>query len=122
MVAAVLITIIIFQHFSINVLSVCTLSHVRNYFLTGTLPPEGIVCPVLMPPSPPVNKEDSSSDVQEGLVVGGSRGKEMVFETVKGFGGSHESEMATIMRDEKFKEAVVELSKVWRFSNMPLSG
>lgn len=37
-------------HASVNGPSSCTISHLKEYFLSGTLPPEGTVCPVDLPP------------------------------------------------------------------------
>ncbi len=34
------------QHSSMSAPSTCTAGHVREYFLNGTLPAEGVVCPV----------------------------------------------------------------------------
>ncbi|PFH44820.1 hypothetical protein AMATHDRAFT_78126 [Amanita thiersii Skay4041] len=39
-------------HTSLGGPSACTVKYVREYFLNGTLPPEGTVCPALGPPIP----------------------------------------------------------------------
>ncbi|EKM82169.1 hypothetical protein AGABI1DRAFT_112269 [Agaricus bisporus var. burnettii JB137-S8] len=112
-------------HCSINSPSICTQAHVQNYFLTGTLPAEGTICPVIMPPFPPASSEDNYNDVNEGVVVGDSREKEMVFDAgekkAENFGSGDASEILMMM-DEKMKDVVVELSKAWKPFNRPLFG
>lgn len=115
----------IFQHCSINSPSICTQAYVQNYFLTGTLPAEGTICPVIMPPFPPASSEDNYNDVNEGVVVGDSREKEMVFDAgekkAENLGSDGASEILMMM-DEKMKDVVVELSKAWKPFNRPLLG
>lgn len=105
----------------------CTQSHIQMYFRTGTLPPEGTVCPVIMPPFPIEVLEENYEDVNEGVVVGDSREKEMVFDVggklkeTEGGGGGGESEMVMMM-EEEMKDAVIELSKGWKPLNRPFLG
>ncbi|KAJ3567549.1 hypothetical protein NP233_g6295 [Leucocoprinus birnbaumii] len=55
-------------HCSINAPSVCTMAHVREYFLTGKLPPEGTVCPVDSSPFPDVELASGSEGNTEHVV------------------------------------------------------
>jgi len=45
-------------HCSLSGPSVCTHSYVREYFVSGTLPPEGMVCPVISSPFPGLDLRD----------------------------------------------------------------
>ncbi|KAJ7635081.1 TAP-like protein-domain-containing protein [Roridomyces roridus] len=54
-------------HCSVSAPSICTQKYVREYFINGTLPPLGTVCPVIGSPFPPINPgvdADSDSDAQ----------------------------------------------------------
>jgi len=62
-------------HCSISGPSVCTQSYVREYFVSGTLPPEGMVCPVISSPFPDLALRDLEkaseavfTDAQENLM------------------------------------------------------
>ncbi|KAF9442532.1 hypothetical protein P691DRAFT_738881 [Macrolepiota fuliginosa MF-IS2] len=91
-------------HASISAPSVCTQSHVRRYFLNGTLPPEGTVCPVISAPFP----SDSSHRFELGGVPKASGDvMEVVF---KSEGTS---------REQGLWDAVDRLSKAWNFPFNP---
>jgi TAP-like protein len=60
---------ITFQHCSISTPSTCTIKHVRQYFLEGTLPKPGTVCQVDLGPFDSV--EQGSLDEAQGILSTG---------------------------------------------------
>ena len=49
------------QHTSFTSPSECTLGHVQQYFVNGTLPPAGTVCPVTAPLFPPPSNASNAT-------------------------------------------------------------
>ncbi|PFH45078.1 hypothetical protein AMATHDRAFT_78097 [Amanita thiersii Skay4041] len=65
-------------HASLSGPSVCTVKYVREYFLNGTLPPEGTVCPLISPPIP-TNQTQSGNGTSKAIISreGGGADKEL---------------------------------------------
>ncbi|KAL0961015.1 hypothetical protein HGRIS_006007 [Hohenbuehelia grisea] len=51
-------------HCSISGPSICTQKYIRSYFLNGTLPPPGVVCPAVSEPLPPRSRNQGQDDAQ----------------------------------------------------------
>lgn len=92
--------ITLLQHCSISGPSVCTLEYVREYFLSGKLPPEGMICPVIMPPFPDLSLNVLHS---ESVRAGGER-NDVVF-SLKG----EDKDV-----DGKMWDVAYELSNAWK--------
>lgn len=58
-----------FQHASLGAPSVCTLIHIKQYFVGGTLPKEGTVCEPLRGPFDPIGESFLGLQDSQGVIM-----------------------------------------------------
>lgn len=90
-------------HCSINAPSVCTLSHVREYFLSGKLPPEGTVCSVDSPPFPDAMRPEIRGPAEHIIDKNDERMKIFI-----------EADSNADAELQRTRDAIHELSKAWK--------